>query len=351
VTHLPDEALGDADELLWLRLLQAAEDRQETSQRVINKKFENLWVYLARRAPDGMLQRVAQGAKAISNAELRARVLCCLASRLTGDARTGMVEDGLESIRPRVDDVNVQQFLIELCDSAPPDFSPQFLAAAQKISDEYQRTKTLIGLAAKHPHDLHLTSTAFQSAVALSKIGWRAAAISEIAPLLPNELLTRAFDLAKAMQPDSLKALVYSALGARSSKHPRMAPVSRIVHIARGPGAETYRGPILINVARIDGAHKVDAIREALIVCGHNNSGQRTRDYDRIIAAWKRIRYAAGTSNGQRILSDGIRSIHDTRLNLLESFVPLAPALAHFGGMETIRSLFKSTADVFRWWP
>jgi hypothetical protein len=352
LTHLPEEAIGDEDESLWRCLLGAANDSNETARAgVANEVFESMWIYVVRRVPSRMLPCVTNGAKAMANPRLRALVCCQLAGRFTGDTQGALVAEGLAMLRPRINDATVQMLLIELCESAPPNCSRQFLEAAQNIADEYQRTKTLVGLAAKYPRDVEVIRAVFKSVVALSNDGHRAMAINDMAPLLSDETLDAAFDQAKAMRVDGTKAVIYSALGVHGLKEPRMPSVSRILDVARSLSNDGWRRTILLNLALIEGEHQVGRIREALISCGGKNQWERTPAYERLLAEWKRIGYVEGSLSGQRILAECIRATKDTRLPLLESLGPLAPALAHFGGAEAIRSLFESTKAVFRSWP
>jgi hypothetical protein len=346
LVDLPDEVLGANGCLLWRRVLQSIED----------SKDEATWSKLAARVPAASIGEAKAAMKDLP-ASLRARLLCTLAQRADPASRRAFVQEALAPLIPIIDQSVAHRDLIKLAAAMPADTISLAVELAERIGDEYPRGMALSGVAcgADASARPETARRAFNAIAEISNVGWRSAALQELAPVLPDDLLGPAFDLVDAM-PDDVKALGYSALGARAPSYPRFRNVraklreeAALAIRNRRAGAE-----IAVNLAWSEtGKLQEDYIRRAMLAISQDElSFNRAKHYARLTEAWKVAAAWQDRELGRRILAEALRALRfDTRWTLQENMMSLADPLAHFGGAAAVRGVLSGLESVMRWWP
>jgi hypothetical protein len=272
---------------------------------------------------------------------------------MEADSAVHLLNEGLAALRPRIDQLETQKLLIELAACTAEAQLTSLVAAAQWIRDDYPRALTLIRLARNAKGAPDLVRAAFDSAAALPNEGWRASAIAELAPALPDDLLPSCLRLVQAMRAHDPKTIALSALAARSPVLAGLPPVSSLLADVSRMSHEQWRAEAQINLAEVlDSRPRVDALRVALLQIARLPSWNREPLFGRALAVWASCGFADGSVTASRILADTINAIEgETRTFLLASAAMLTPVLAHVGGVDSVREGLQSVESVARWWP
>lgn len=350
---LPQEVLT-VETGRWTRIVELAGDPKDLTQTYPLNRFQVLWRELAERIPQPLIAKALDAAKRLANSRLRLEVLCKLAAHMDLTSATTMVKEGLATLRSCIDQLDSQKLLIDLAAFIPEGQLENLFVAAQWIKDDYPRAQTLVKLArtAKGASNPVLARLAFESAAAVSNEGWRASTIAELAPVMPEDLLSPALNLVLAMHSHDPKTFALSSLAARAPNLEGLPSISRLLADAHQVSHQVWQAETLINVAGIlNPPVRVNTLRLALLQTARLPSWNREPLFGRAVSIWASAGFADGQITASRTLADVINNIRgETRNVLLASITPLAPALAHVGGLDGARQILQSVVCVERWW-